>query len=111
MFVNDILDSCEKIRIYTAGMGANGFLADRCVYDASLRNLEIIGEAAKHLPTEVRAQIPGIEWTKIAGMRDWLAHAYFGLDDEIIWNVIETRLPELERAVRAFNDTDESESS
>jgi uncharacterized protein with HEPN domain len=105
LFINDILQSCEKVRRYTIGMTQAQFLADDRTYDAVLRNLEIIGEAAKRLPIDVRQNMPQIEWAKIAGMRDWLAHAYFGLDADIIWDVVESKLPELEQAVQGFNDS------
>ncbi|MEI8020347.1 MAG: HepT-like ribonuclease domain-containing protein [Schlesneria sp.] len=78
----------------------------KLAYDAVLRNLEIIGEAAKPIPPEIRLKLPNIEWTKIAGMRDWLAHAYFQVNADIVWDVIENKLPELEQSIEAFNETD-----
>jgi uncharacterized protein with HEPN domain len=63
-----------------------------------LRNLEVIGEAVKQLPAEVRAAHPDVEWQKIAGLRDILIHAYFGID--IVWDVVSNKLPELERRIR-----------
>ena len=104
LFVNDILQSCQKARRYTTGMTQQEFLADDMTSDAVLRNLEIIGEAAKHVPADVRQAIPQIDWTKVGGMRNWLAHAYFGLDVDIVWDVIENKLPELEQAVQAYVD-------
>ncbi len=71
-----------------------------------LRNLEIIGEAAKRIPPEIRQKLSNIEWTKIAGMRDWLAHAYFQVNADIVWDVIENKLPELEQSIETFNETD-----
>lgn len=102
LYLNDLLLGCEKIRRYTAGMDRSQFLTDERTYDAVVRNLEIIGEAAKHTPEDVRRQMPQIEWRKIAGMRDWLAHAYFGIDPDILWDVIENKVRELEQAVRTF---------
>ena len=69
-----------------------------------LRNIQIIGEATKHIPDDVRARMPGIEWKKMAGMRDWLAHVYYRINPDIVWGVIETKIPELLRALRAFKD-------
>ncbi len=67
-----------------------------------LRNIEVIGEATKHLPDEIRDRIPGIEWKKIAGMRDWICHVYYRVDDDIVWDVISTKVPELHQALRTF---------
>ncbi len=72
-------------------------MADRRTYQAVLWNLLIIGEAVKRLPTELRSVHPAIEWRKIAGLRDIIAHAYFALDDDILWDVVTTKLPSLLR--------------
>ena len=68
--------------------------------DAVVRNLEVIGEAVKRIPDDVRAQAPDIEWRKIAALRDLLIHAYFGVDLDIVWQIAIERLPALERSVR-----------
>jgi uncharacterized protein with HEPN domain len=65
--------------------------------DAVVRNLEIIGEAAKMIPDSIRVQYPNIEWKKISGLRDILAHHYFEVDLDIVWDIIQNKLPELER--------------
>jgi uncharacterized protein with HEPN domain len=70
LFLNDIRRACDKILRFISGIGKEQFLADEKTYDAVLRNLEIIGEAAKHLSTGVRSRFPGIEWRKIAAFRD-----------------------------------------
>jgi uncharacterized protein with HEPN domain len=64
-----------------------------------VRNLEVIGEAAKNIPEEVRANSPTIEWKKIAGLRDILIHEYFGIDGEIVWDIVQNKLPSLEITV------------
>lgn len=101
-YLDDILESCRRIRSYSAGLDKEAFLSDQLVLDAVLRNLEIIGEAAKRTPPEVRQQMSQIEWRKIAGMRDWLAHGYFRIDGNIVWDVVQNKLPELEQAVSSF---------
>lgn len=78
------------------------FLADDRTRDAVLRNLEVIGEAAKNLPDEVTARAPEIEWRKIRGMRDVLAHGYFGMDPRVVWSTVTTKLEALQTAVRGL---------
>lgn len=65
--------------------------------DAVVRNLEIIGEATKMIPESIRGKFPSVEWKKIAGLRDILAHHYFEVDLDIIWDILQNKLPELER--------------
>lgn len=67
-----------------------------------MKNLYIIGEAARQLPVEVREQISEIEWRKISGFRNVLAHVYFGIDDDIVWSIIQSNVPELTTAVRDY---------
>lgn len=71
------------------------FLRQELVYDAALRNLEIIGEAAKAIPVEVRERFPQVHWKAIVGLRDVLAHAYFALDDDTLWDIVTNKVPEL----------------
>jgi len=102
MYLQDIAQSCEKILRFTEGLTQSDLIRDEKTYDAIVRNLEIVGEAAKHIPDEIRKRLPDIEWRKAAGLRDMLAHAYFGIDDDILWDVVQNKVPQLAKAIRAF---------
>ena len=104
VYLEDILASLQKVKAYTDGLSLPVFLQDDKTFDAVVRNLEVIGEAAKHLPNEARKSIPGVDWKKIAGLRDILIHEYFGIDGEIVWDIVQHKLPALERAVRHLLD-------
>lgn len=102
VFLDDILEACGAVESYTAGMTLDAFRADRKTIDAVVRNLEIIGEAAKKLPHEVRLAIPEVDWQRIAGLRDIIIHAYFAVDVDIVWNVARERVPDLQQRIRSY---------
>ena len=87
LYLTDILIAGEKILRYTKGMNFENFVADERAFDAVIRNLQIIGEAVKNIPDDVRELNPEMEWRKIAGLRDILAHAYFQIEDERHWSL------------------------
>jgi uncharacterized protein with HEPN domain len=97
VYLEDIRHALTKIQRYTAGMTRNGLAEDSKTLDAVIRNLEIIGEAAKMIPEPIRAEYPNVEWKKISGLRDILAHHYFEVDLDIVWDIVQNKLPELER--------------
>ena len=101
-YLQDIAQRCEKIRWFTAGLAQSDLVTDERSYDAVVRNLGIIGEAAKHIPQSLRARLPDIEWRKAAGLRDMPAHAYFAIDNDILWNVLQNKVPQLPEAINAF---------
>ena len=87
-YIQDILDSIDEIYVFIGQMSREEFLNDRKTVKAVLRNLEIVGEAAKKIPPPLRDKYPDIPWKKMAGLRDKLIHEYFGVDLEIIWQLI-----------------------
>lgn len=105
LFLDDILEAAGRIIQYAEDMTFETFLSDHRTYDAVVRNLEIIGEAAKNIPSEIRANYPDIEWRKISGLRDILAHVYFGLDDEVLWDIVENKLVELVQQISAMRES------
>ena len=100
--LEDILESTRKIKTYTAGLSKAAFLADEKTFDAVVRNLEVIGEAVKKLPEDLRAKYSALDWKKIAGLRDILIHEYFGLDAEIVWDIAQNKVPTFDREVRTM---------
>ncbi|MHB1001724.1 MAG: HepT-like ribonuclease domain-containing protein [Armatimonadota bacterium] len=95
LHLDDILESIEKIKEYISGMTYEEFAADTKTQDAVVRNLEIIGEAAKALPEEVRSEAHDTDWRKIIGLRNVLIHEYFGISIPIIWDIISNKLDDL----------------
>ena len=106
LYLDDILEAAKRIEKYTKRLTLEKAKKDTLVVDAVVRNLEIIGEAAKNIPGQVKEKYPDIEWRKIAGLRDILAHEYFGVDLEVLWDIIENKLPVLKKqVVRILKDS------
>lgn len=95
LFLEDMRESGEKILRYTHSMTFEQFKTDEKTLDAVVRNLEIIGEAVKHLPQGIRKGYPEVEWRKIASLCDLAIHEYFGLDEDILWDIIQNKIPQL----------------
>ena len=93
--IQDMIEFSEKVLSYTEGMDQDAFIVDALTYDATLRNLELIGEAATHIPSEVREAHPDIPWRAIVGTRNRLAHSYLSISDNIIWTIIQDAIPKL----------------
>ncbi|WP_406660397.1 DUF86 domain-containing protein [Methanolobus sp. ZRKC3] len=89
----------NKIQKYVQDLSFEDFLEDDMRIDAVLRNLEVIGEAAGNIPLEVRNSYPHIQWKKIVGLRNILIHEYFGVDLEIVWDIIESNLENLKSEI------------
>ena len=102
LYVEDMLEICTTALAYTHGFDQPGFQADHMRCDATLRNIELIGEASTHVPPEVRALAPGLPWREIIGTRNRLAHAYLGIDADTVWDIVSNELPKLRDALIAL---------
>lgn len=87
-YVEDMVVFCDKVLAYTQGLDRASFAADPMRYDAVLRNLELIGEAATHVPTDVRTSAPEVPWRMVIAVRNRLIHGYLGIDDDTLWSIV-----------------------
>lgn len=104
LYVQDILQACEDILNFTQVMdSADDLQNDRRTFLAVIHSIEIIGEAARQTPKSFREKHPEIPWRETIGLRNVIAHEYFGLDNDIIWDVIQTQIPLLAEQMRKLN--------
>lgn len=99
LYVEDMLTYCERVLDYTRGLGRDALTSDVMRYDATLRNLELIGEAATHVPNDVRKQAPEIPWRQVVATRNRLIHAYLGIDADTVWSIVRDDIPALRGAL------------
>jgi len=95
LYLKDILAAIDSIEEFVAGMDLQAFQADDKTTSPMMRKLEVIGEATKQIPDEIRQSHPRVPWKEMAGMRDKLIHFYFGVDYQLIWRAIKERLPQI----------------
>jgi len=93
LYVKDILQNMQDAEEFIRDMSYEQFAGDKKTLNAVLRSIEVIGEAAKNVPDEVRDKYPDIPWKEMAGMRDKVIHFYFGVDKEVVWSVVKDRIP------------------
>jgi uncharacterized protein with HEPN domain len=101
-YVDDMLGFTEKVIVYTEGFNQQEFIQGGLNYDATLRNLELIGEAATHIPENIRTEFPNIAWRQIIATRNRLIHGYLGIDNDTLWSIIETDIPVLLRELQSM---------
>lgn len=94
-YLDDMIGLAERVIAYTDGLDQDGFVADSLRYDATIRNLELIGDAATHLPDAVRAAHPAIPWRLVIATRSRLIHGYLGIDNDTLWSIIQDHVPAL----------------
>lgn len=104
LYLRDMVEFCARVVTYSAGHDRVSLSADRMRYDAVLRNLELIGEAATHVPSNLREFAPEITWRQIIGTRNRLAHAYLGIELETIWLIVSVNIPILLTQLQAMLD-------
>lgn len=101
-YISDMIACAEKVLSYTADMSQATFEASNLTYDATVRNIELIGEAATHIPDDVRKQYPDIPWRMMVATRNQLIHGYLGIDNDILWNIISEDMSALLDALQAI---------
>jgi len=109
-FLRHILNECDYLLRLKQGKDREQLLDDETNSRAIVRSLEVIGEATKKVPDEIRSENPKVSWNEMAGMRDVLIHNYFGIDYDIVWNVMLNNIPELHEELIAIIEREEARS-
>jgi uncharacterized protein with HEPN domain len=99
-YLNDILEAIDDIASFTKDIEYETFVEDHLRRNAVIRSLEIIGEASKNIPLEIKLKYQDVPWERMAGMRDKLIHAYFGVDYEAVWIVAKEKIPEIRPVIK-----------
>ena len=100
VYLRHILDAITLIKLYTKGMSENQFLGNSMAHDAVVRQIEIIGEAARNISEEFQQKYPRLPWTKMIGIRNKIIHEYFNVNYAIVWDTVKGDLPILEKSIK-----------
>jgi uncharacterized protein with HEPN domain len=103
-YIDDMIGFADKVIAYTDGLDQNRFVQSGLNYDATLRNLELIGEAASHVPQSVREKHPNVPWRLMVATRNRLIHGYLGMDNDTIWSIVKIDVPSLLVRLRKVKD-------
>lgn len=103
LYIEDIKTAIRKIEEYTKEMSLENFIKDEKTLDAVIRNISIIGEAAKNIPKEIKSKHPEIAWNDIVGMRNKIIHEYFGIDEDVLWKTIKEDIPALKKEIKKLS--------
>ena len=104
-YLDDMIEFCEKVQSFTQNLHQEDFQRNAMCFDATVRNIELIGEAATHVPDSVRASAPHVPWRMLIATRNQLIHGYLGIDNDTLWSIIETDIPDLLGQLRALRAT------
>lgn len=103
IYLDDMVERCDRVLAYTGALTREQFDQRGIADDATLRNIELLGEAARHIPEEERQKATGVDWRGVIAVRNILVHGYLGIDDDIIWDLIRNRVPELKRLLEELS--------
>ncbi len=104
LFISDIMDAITKIENYIEDLDYDSFAQSNMVIDAVVRNLEIIGEAARNIPNDAKERYPDIPWKRMVGLRNIVIHEYFGVDLDNVWKIIKENIPEVKPDIMKILD-------
>ena len=99
-YLDDMIGFCERVQTFTSGLDQEKFTRDPMCFDATIRNIELIGEAATHIPAQVRQSSPNVPWRMVIATRNQLIHGYLGIDNDTLWSIVETDIPSLLNKLR-----------